>query len=124
MQVLYSRGLLVELLIQSNVSRYLEFRNISPLLTLMDGQLHYVPCTRADVFKSKYDFQPTLFIESKVLSENFCVVFERNNGATKQCRLHKIQAKKCGLFVGLLFFVVLKKCSLFYAFRRSIVRNV
>ncbi|OCT67615.1 hypothetical protein XELAEV_18038916mg, partial [Xenopus laevis] len=50
---LYSRGLLIELLIKSNVSRYTEFKNVTRILTYHDGKIEQVPCSRADVFASK-----------------------------------------------------------------------
>nr|CAB3230603.1 rab proteins geranylgeranyltransferase component A 2 [Phallusia mammillata] len=64
-KVMFSRGKLVELLIQSNVSRYLEFRNVSRTLTLLSGQdyLQPVPCSRADVFSSKF----VTVIEKRIL---------------------------------------------------------
>uniref|UniRef100_A0A6I8SAM1 Rab proteins geranylgeranyltransferase component A n=1 Tax=Xenopus tropicalis TaxID=8364 RepID=A0A6I8SAM1_XENTR len=50
---LYSRGLLIELLIKSNVSRYTEFKNVTRILTYHNGKIEQVPCSRADVFASK-----------------------------------------------------------------------
>ncbi|KAG8448399.1 hypothetical protein GDO86_015479 [Hymenochirus boettgeri] len=50
---LYSRGLLIELLIKSNVSRYAEFKNVTRILTFHNGKIEQVPCSRADVFASK-----------------------------------------------------------------------
>ena len=41
-QVLYCRGSLVELLISSQVSRYLEFRAVSRIVTHMNGMLRDV----------------------------------------------------------------------------------
>ncbi|KAM4695765.1 rab proteins geranylgeranyltransferase component A 1 isoform 2-T2 [Rhinophrynus dorsalis] len=50
---LYSRGLLIELLIKSNVSRYTEFKNVTRILSYHNGKIEQVPCSRADVFASK-----------------------------------------------------------------------
>lgn len=55
-KLMFSRGKLVELLIVSNVCRYLEFRNVTGTLTLMDESepsLVPVPCSRTDIFNSK-----------------------------------------------------------------------
>ncbi|XP_078481657.1 rab proteins geranylgeranyltransferase component A 2 [Ciona intestinalis] len=68
-KVMFSRGLLVELLIQSNVSRYLEFRNVTRTLTFLDGskELQRVPCSRADVFSSKF----VSVVEKRILMRLF-----------------------------------------------------
>ncbi|XP_033834380.1 rab proteins geranylgeranyltransferase component A 1 [Periophthalmus magnuspinnatus] len=52
-KLLFSRGSLVNLLIQSNVSRYAEFKNVSRILTILNGNVTQVPCSRADVFSSR-----------------------------------------------------------------------
>eukprot|EP00118_Oscarella_pearsei_P018631 m.191832 g.191832 ORF g.191832 m.191832 type:complete len:151 (+) comp39453_c0_seq50:757-1209(+) len=52
-KVLFCRGPLVDLLISSQVSRYLEFRAVSRVLTYMDGVFQEVPSSRADVFNSQ-----------------------------------------------------------------------
>lgn len=51
-KLLFSRGPLVELLIQSNVSRYLEFKVVDQILATLHGthELVAVPCSQADVF--------------------------------------------------------------------------
>lgn len=53
MQLLFSRGTLVELLISSNISRYAEFRCVNRILTWQSDKLETVPCSRADVFATK-----------------------------------------------------------------------
>nr|XP_039265235.1 rab proteins geranylgeranyltransferase component A 2-like [Styela clava] len=59
-KLMFSRGKLVDLLITSNVSRYLEFRNVTRTLTLLNNgentlpKLAPVPCSRTDVFTSKF----------------------------------------------------------------------
>ncbi|XP_068187818.1 rab proteins geranylgeranyltransferase component A 1 [Antennarius striatus] len=50
---MFSRGLLVDLLIKSNVSRYAEFKNVTRILTFRHGKVEQVPCSRADVFASR-----------------------------------------------------------------------
>ncbi|CAG5122964.1 unnamed protein product, partial [Candidula unifasciata] len=52
-KVLYCCGEIIDLLIQSDVARYCEFRTVSRVLTLLNGSLQQVPCSRADVFSSK-----------------------------------------------------------------------
>ncbi|XP_023697491.2 rab proteins geranylgeranyltransferase component A 1 isoform X2 [Paramormyrops kingsleyae] len=75
-KLLYSRGLLVDLLIKSNVSRYAEFKNVSRILTYRDGKLEQVPCSRADVFGSK---QLTM-VEKRMLMKflTFCLDYEEH----------------------------------------------
>jgi RAB protein geranylgeranyltransferase component A len=42
-RLLYSRGAMVDLLIQSNISRYTEFKSVSRVLTVLNGIIEYVP---------------------------------------------------------------------------------
>lgn len=42
MQLLYSRGLLIDLLIKSNVSRYAEFKNATRVLAFREGKVEQV----------------------------------------------------------------------------------
>lgn len=42
-QLLYSRGLLIDLLIKSNVSRYAEFKNATRVLAFREGKVEQVP---------------------------------------------------------------------------------
>ncbi|XP_029786648.1 rab proteins geranylgeranyltransferase component A 1 isoform X3 [Suricata suricatta] len=75
-KLLYSRGLLIDLLIKSNVSRYAEFKNITRILALRDGRVEQVPCSRADVFNSK---QLTM-VEKRMLMKflTFCMEYEKH----------------------------------------------
>ncbi|XP_066501979.1 rab proteins geranylgeranyltransferase component A 1 [Hoplias malabaricus] len=75
-KLLYSRGLLVDLLIKSNVSRYAEFKNISRILTCRNGKVEQVPCSRADVFGSKQ----LSMVEKRMLMKflTFCLDFEQH----------------------------------------------
>jgi len=41
-QLLYSRGLLIDLLIKSNVSRYAEFKNATRILAFREGKVEQV----------------------------------------------------------------------------------
>ena len=52
-RLLYSRGDMVELLISSNISRYTEFKSVTRVLTMLDGNLEQVPSSRSDVFNTK-----------------------------------------------------------------------
>uniref|UniRef100_A0A8C6DKL7 Rab proteins geranylgeranyltransferase component A n=1 Tax=Moschus moschiferus TaxID=68415 RepID=A0A8C6DKL7_MOSMO len=75
-KLLYSRGLLIELLIKSNVSRYAEFKNITRILAFREGRVKQVPCSRADVFNSK---QLTM-VEKRMLMKflTFCMEYEEH----------------------------------------------
>ncbi|KAL7979411.1 hypothetical protein Chor_004569, partial [Crotalus horridus] len=74
-KLLYSRGLLIDLLIKSNVSRYAEFKNVTRILMLKDGRVEEVPCSRADIFNNK---QLTM-VEKRMLMKflTFCLDFEQ-----------------------------------------------
>ncbi len=56
-RLLFSRGDMVELLISSNVSRYTEYKSVSRILTVVDGEegplLKCVPSSRSEVFADK-----------------------------------------------------------------------
>nr|XP_003223406.2 PREDICTED: rab proteins geranylgeranyltransferase component A 1 [Anolis carolinensis] len=85
-KLLYSRGLLIDLLIKSNVSRYAEFKNVTRILAFRDGRVEQVPCSRADVFNSK---QLTM-VEKRMLMRflTFCLDFEQHPDeyqAQKEC---------------------------------------
>ncbi|XP_069841806.1 rab proteins geranylgeranyltransferase component A 2-like isoform X2 [Dendropsophus ebraccatus] len=73
---LYSRGLLIDLLIKSNVSRYTEFKNVTRILTYHGGKIEQVPCSRADVFSSKQ----LSMIEKRTLMKflTFCSDYEQH----------------------------------------------
>ncbi|XP_072285966.1 rab proteins geranylgeranyltransferase component A 1 isoform X2 [Pyxicephalus adspersus] len=73
---LYSRGLLIDLLIKSNVSRYTEFKNVTRILTYHNGRIEQVPCSRADVFSSKQ----LSMIEKRTLMKflTFCADYEQH----------------------------------------------
>ncbi|KAK2083499.1 hypothetical protein P7K49_038735 [Saguinus oedipus] len=74
-ELLYSRGLLIDLLIKSNVSRYAEFKNITRILAFRDGRVEQVPCSRADVFNSKQ----LSMVEKRMLMKflTFCMEYEK-----------------------------------------------
>ncbi|XP_031223041.1 rab proteins geranylgeranyltransferase component A 1 isoform X2 [Mastomys coucha] len=73
-KLLYSRGLLIDLLIKSNVSRYAEFKNITRILAFREGTVEQVPCSRADVFNSKQ----LSMVEKRMLMKflTFCMEYE------------------------------------------------
>ncbi|XP_041918956.1 rab proteins geranylgeranyltransferase component A 1-like [Alosa sapidissima] len=75
-KMIYSRGSLVDLLIQSKVSRYTEFKIVTRILTYRNGRVEQVPCSRADVFASK---QLTM-VEKRMLMKflTFCLDFEQH----------------------------------------------
>ncbi|NWH31474.1 RAE1 geranylgeranyltransferase, partial [Chloropsis hardwickii] len=75
-KLLYSRGLLIDLLIKSNVSRYAEFKNATRVLAFREGKVEQVPCSRADVFNSK---QLTM-VEKRMLMKflTFCLDYEQH----------------------------------------------
>ncbi|KAM3827586.1 rab proteins geranylgeranyltransferase component A 1 [Vipera latastei] len=91
-KLLYSRGLLIDLLIKSNVSRYAEFKNVTRILILRDGRVEQVPCSRADIFNNK---QLTM-VEKRMLMKflTFCLDFEQ--------RPDEYQAQKDGKFADYL----------------------
>ncbi|NXQ76559.1 RAE1 geranylgeranyltransferase, partial [Quiscalus mexicanus] len=74
-KLLYSRGLLIDLLIKSNVSRYAEFKNATRVLAFREGKVEQVPCSRADVFNSR---QLTM-VEKRMLMKflTFCLDYEQ-----------------------------------------------
>ncbi|XP_023225282.1 rab proteins geranylgeranyltransferase component A-like [Centruroides sculpturatus] len=75
-KILFSRGSLVELLISSNIARYAEFKSVSRILTLMDGVLKPVPCSRADVFSTKN----VTVVEKRMLMKflTFCLEYHKH----------------------------------------------
>ncbi|XP_067681874.1 rab proteins geranylgeranyltransferase component A 2-like [Haliotis asinina] len=75
-KVLYCSGQMVELLIVSDVAKYCEFRTVSRMLTLLNGQLEKVPCSRADVFSSK----KVSMLEKRLLMKflTFCAEYEKH----------------------------------------------
>ncbi|NXF71542.1 RAE2 geranylgeranyltransferase, partial [Sclerurus mexicanus] len=75
-KLLFSRGLLIDLLIKSNVSRYAEFKNATRILAFREGKVEQVPCSRADVFNSK---QLTM-VEKRMLMKflTFCLDYEQH----------------------------------------------
>ncbi|NWV24363.1 RAE1 geranylgeranyltransferase, partial [Origma solitaria] len=74
-KLLYSQGLLIDLLIKSNVSRYAEFKNATRVLAFREGKVEQVPCSRADVFNSR---QLTM-VEKRMLMKflTFCLDYEQ-----------------------------------------------
>uniref|UniRef100_A0A8D2QIG7 Rab proteins geranylgeranyltransferase component A n=1 Tax=Zonotrichia albicollis TaxID=44394 RepID=A0A8D2QIG7_ZONAL len=75
-KLLYSRGLFIDLLIKSNVSRYAEFKNATRVLAFRQGRVEQVPCSRADVFNSR---QLTM-VEKRMLMKflTFCLDYEQH----------------------------------------------
>ncbi|NXJ73207.1 RAE2 geranylgeranyltransferase, partial [Trogon melanurus] len=75
-KLLYSRGLLIDLLIKSNVSRYAEFKNATRILAFREGKVEQVPCSRADVFNSRQ----LSMVEKRMLMKflTFCLDYEQH----------------------------------------------
>ncbi|XP_052815903.1 rab proteins geranylgeranyltransferase component A 2-like isoform X2 [Mya arenaria] len=75
-KVLYSVGDMVELLIQSDIAKYCEFKTITQILTVTQGKVEKVPCSRADVFSSK----SVSMLEKRMLMKfiQFCLEYENN----------------------------------------------
>ncbi|XP_008573481.1 PREDICTED: rab proteins geranylgeranyltransferase component A 2 [Galeopterus variegatus] len=85
-KLLYSQGLLIDLLIKSNVSRYAEFENVTRILAFREGKVEQVPCSRADVFNSK----ELTMVEKRMLMKflAFCLDYEQHPDeyqTLKQC---------------------------------------
>ncbi|XP_058515232.1 rab proteins geranylgeranyltransferase component A 1 [Ochotona princeps] len=82
-KLLYSRGLLIDLLIKSNVSRYAEFKNVTRILAFREGRVEQVPCSRADVFNSKQ----LSMVEKRMLMKflTFCLEYEEHPDEYKGC---------------------------------------
>ncbi|KAM6217441.1 rab proteins geranylgeranyltransferase component A 2 [Rhynchocyon petersi] len=85
-KLLYSRGLLIDLLIKSNVSQYAQFKNVTRVLAFWEGKVEQVPCSRADVFNSK----ELTMIEKRMLMKflTFCIDYEQHPSeyeASQQC---------------------------------------
>ncbi|KAL3878640.1 hypothetical protein ACJMK2_030971 [Sinanodonta woodiana] len=74
-KVLYCAGDMVELLITSDIAKYCEFKTVTRVLTLLNGKLEKVPCSRADVFSSKL----VSMLEKRMLMKflTFCMDYEK-----------------------------------------------
>ncbi|XP_055990931.1 rab proteins geranylgeranyltransferase component A 2 [Sorex fumeus] len=75
-KLLYSQGLLIDLLIRSNVCQYAEFKNVTRILSYHEGKVEQVPCSRADVFNNK----KLTMIEKRMLMKflTFCLDYEQH----------------------------------------------
>ena len=75
-RLLYSRGSMVDLLIQSNISRYTEFKSVTRVLTVLNGMLEHVPSSRADVFATRH----VSVVEKRILMKylTFCLSYQDN----------------------------------------------
>uniref|UniRef100_A0A0N7ZC84 Rab proteins geranylgeranyltransferase component A n=1 Tax=Scylla olivacea TaxID=85551 RepID=A0A0N7ZC84_SCYOL len=78
-KLLYSQGPMVELLISSNIARYVEFKCISRVLTWLggdEGNLLVVPCSRSDVFTTS----AVTLVEKRLLMKflEFCHQYDRH----------------------------------------------
>ncbi|XP_033118183.1 rab proteins geranylgeranyltransferase component A 2-like isoform X2 [Anneissia japonica] len=73
-KLMFCRGSLIDALIESRVSRYAEFKAITRTLTYIGGRIEKVPCSRADVFSSKY----VTMLEKRMLMKfiEFCLHYQ------------------------------------------------
>ena len=75
-KLLFSRGLLIELLVNANISHYSEFRTAERILTFKENEIMQVPCCRADVFGS----DTVNVMEKRVLMKflSFCANYQES----------------------------------------------
>lgn len=87
-KLLYSRGVMVELLISSNICRYAEFRAVDRVATIWNGRLMTVPCSRSDVFTSR----DVNVVEKRLLMKflQSCATYETE---TDEHKLEDIEGK-------------------------------
>ena len=76
LQVILGRGAMVDVLVQSDVARYLEFQAVKRLLSPRQGKMEPVPCSRADLFSTKEVSMPEKRKMMKFLT--FCAEFEKH----------------------------------------------
>lgn len=98
-RLLYSNGPMVELLVKSNVSRYHEFKNNIRILSLVNNEIHVMPCRRSDVFTS-----PLLsdLVDKRKLMKfiEMCIKYNPNSEDTEvQCQIRENSNKPISLFL-------------------------
>ncbi|KAI6648838.1 Rab proteins geranylgeranyltransferase component A 1-like isoform X2 [Oopsacas minuta] len=52
-KLIYATDPFVDMIVKSSVTKYLEFKAVNKIITVLDGNLTLVPASRADVFTSK-----------------------------------------------------------------------
>ena len=52
-KLIYATDPFVDMIVKSSVTKYLEFKAVNKIITVLDGRLTVVPASRADVFTSK-----------------------------------------------------------------------
>ena len=67
---------MVDVLVRSDVARYLEFQAVKRLLSPREGKMEPVPCSRADLFSTKEVSMPEKRKMMKFLT--FCAEFEKH----------------------------------------------
>ena len=67
---------MVDVLVRSDVARYLEFQAVKQLLSPREGKMEPVPCSRADLFSTKEVSMPEKRKMMKFLT--FCAEFEKH----------------------------------------------
>ena len=67
---------MVDLLVSSNISRYAEFKAVTRILTLIDGNVVEVPVSRGDIFNNK----DVSVVDKRMLMKfmTFCAEYERH----------------------------------------------
>lgn len=67
---------MVDLLVSSNISRYAEFKAITRILTIIDGNIVEVPVSRGDIFNNK----EVSVIDKRMLMKfmTFCAEYDRH----------------------------------------------
>ncbi|XP_041457852.1 rab proteins geranylgeranyltransferase component A 2-like isoform X2 [Lytechinus variegatus] len=81
-KLMFCRGAMVELLVSSRISRYAEFKAVTRILTNINGRVEQVPCSRADVFSSRY----VSVLEKRMLMKliEFCLDYENRQDEYKE----------------------------------------
>ena len=87
-KLIYCSGEMVQALVQSGVCKYLEFKSIERTLLYIDNEFQDVPCSKSDVFKSKF----ISLLEKRCLMKflQFCLSvsasLEDSNGAPERAK--------------------------------------
>lgn len=85
-RLLFCNGSMVELLVKSNVSRYHEFKNNIRILSMVEEDIHVLPCKRSDVFNSKL---VSNLIDKRRLMKfiELCIQYDPGAQTTDHCEI-------------------------------------
>lgn len=83
---------MVDVLVRSDVARYLEFQAVKRLLSPRQGKMEVVPCSRADLFSTKEVSMPEKRKMMKFLT--FCAEFEKHPEEYEGGRRHSRGGRK------------------------------